>query len=797
MSGNYLKIAWRNLVKDRQFSLLNLAGLSTGIACVILIYLWITDERSIDRFNEKDSQLFQVIKTSYNSDGTVETHETTPGLLAQSMVQAIPEVEYAIPVSTEPSGLLSANEKHIRARPQFVGKDFLNVFSYQLIDGNKERALSDKHGILLSDKLALKLFNATSGLVGKTLVWDGIDEMDGPYTISGIFKAPPANASAQFDIVFSYDLYYDTFKDRFGLDKWYSNNPSTYVILRKGTDVRLFNNKIRDFAKGQFQKAHGKVNKYEGIIFAQRYSDKYLHNRYENGVQAGGRIEYIRIFSVIAVFILLIACINFMNLATARASRRIKEVGIKKVIGASRRTLILQYMGESVLTTLLSLLGAILFVSLVLPQFREITGKDLRLNFDTNLIIAVTIITIVTSLLAGSYPAIYLSGFKPVAILKGKLSNSSGESWIRKGLVIFQFSISVILIIGVIVVHRQMELVQTRNLGYSKDNVIQFENEGKLRQDLRPFLNELRKMPGVVNASSMDGDLFGEHSGGGGISWPGKQPDQGLEFDGLDVDEGLLATLDLKMKEGRFFNGQTSSEIEKVIFNETAIAAMGLKDPVGQIVTMWGKEKQIIGIVRDFHFKSLHNKLGPFFLRYSPNNSNILVKIKAGKEKETIGQLDRFYKSFNMGLPFEYKFLDDSFETLYAAEQRIAVLSRYFAGIAILISCLGLFGLVAFTAQKRQKEIGIRKVVGASVSQIFVMLSKDFLKLAIIAILIAFPGAWWITNQWLTDFAYRTNIGAEVFIVAGISLLLITILTISFQAIKAALANPIKSLRTE
>lgn len=797
MFRNSLKLAWRNLLKDRQFSLLNLLGLSTGLACVLLIYLWVRDERSIDKFNAKDDRLFQVIKTSLNVDGTIETHETTPGLLAKSMADEIPEVEYAISVISDDMGIVSTGNKPIKAQPQFVGKDFFNVFSYPWIDGDKSKALTDRHGVLISDKLALKLFNTTKGIVGKTLVWDGSDELDGSYIVSGIFEAPPSNASAQFDILFSYDLYYDTLKDKYGLSTWHSNSPSTYVILKKGTDVKQFNDKIRNFAQVKFKIAHGSVNKYEGIIFAQRYSDKYLHNRYDNGVQAGGRIEYVRLFSIIAIFILVIACINFMNLATSRAARRIKEVGVKKVMGARRGMLIFQYMSESMLMTLLSLIGAILFVSLVLPQFRIITGKDLSLHFDLNLTLVVLAITLITGIAAGSYPAIYLSRFKPVTVLKGKLQISAGESWIRKGLVVFQFAISAILIVSVLVVYKQMDLIQTRNLGYNKDNIIQFANEGKLRQNLATFLSEVKKIPGVVNASSMNGDLVGNHSGGGGVSWPGQLTGQGIEFSGLDVDDDLMGTLDLKMMEGRFFSKQFTGESDKVIFNEAAVAAMGLKDPVGQTVTMWGKKKQIIGVIKDFHFESLYKEVRPFFFRFSNDNSNVLVKIKAGKERETISRVEKFYKNYNLGLSFEYKFLDDSYQALYASEQRVSVLSRYFAGIAIIISCLGLFGLAAFTAQKRQKEIGIRKVVGASVSNIAAMLSKDFLKLVLIAVVVAFPLSWWAMNQWLDNFAYRINIGAGIFVIAGVAILLITLLTIGFQAMKAAVANPVKSLKTE
>lgn len=797
MIKNYFKIAWRNLVKDGHFSFLNVMGLSLGLACALLIWLWINDERSVDKFHEKDSQLFQVMKTSVNADGTIAVHETTPSLLAGSMAAEIPEVEYAVSVVNGSTGVLSSGEKQVKATPKFVGKDFLHVFSYPWIDGNQEKVLSDTRGILLSDKLAMKLFGTTAGLIGKTLVWDGEDELDGTYMVSGIVKAPPVNATAQFDVLFSFDLYYSTFKDKYGLMNWYSNNPSTYVIISKGADVQQFNDKIRDFARTKYKAAHGEVDQFLGILFAQRYSDKYLYNRYENGVQAGGRIEYVRLFSIIAMSILLIACINFMNLATARASRRMKEIGVKKMMGARRITLVLQYMGESMLMALLSLTGAILLALLVLPQFQAITGKDFSVHVDGSLVLAVSIIALVTGLVAGSYPAFYLSGFKPARVLKGKLDTSAGESWVREGLVVFQFTISVILIVSVWLMYRQMELIQHYNLGYNKENIIQFERDAKIGRASTAFLSELRKLPGVVHASTMDGDLVGSHSGGGGISWPGQLPGQGIEFDGLDVDYDMAETLGLQMAMGRFFSEQFTAEKDKVIFNEAAIAAMGLKNPIGQTVMMWGSEKQIIGVVNDFHFESLHKKVGPFFFRLAHDNGHVLVKIQAGKEKETIAKIEQFYKSYNPGLPFDYQFLDDSFQTLYAAEQRVAVLSRYFAGIAIAISCLGLFGLAAFTAQKRQKEIGIRKVLGATVAGIVRLLSKDFVKLVLVAVLIASPIAWWAMNRWLANFAYRIDIEWWMFAVVGMAAVVIALATVGWQAIRAAVANPVDSLRDE
>jgi ABC-type antimicrobial peptide transport system permease subunit len=445
--------------------------------------------------------------------------------------------------------------------------------------------------------------------------------------------------------------------------------------------------------------------------------------------------------------------------------------------------------------TILSLIIAITLVYLLLPSFTEITGKDIVLDFDKDLLLSIAGITIITGIIAGSYPALYLSGFSPALVLKGQVKVLVGESWVRKGLVIFQFAISVILIVSVMVVYKQIEFIQSKNLGYDKDNVIRFDNEGKLRRGVSTFLTEVKKLPGVVNASTMSGDLVGNHSGGGGISWEGKT--QGIEFSGLYVDYDLLETLGLEMVEGRTFSPEFGSDRDKVIFNETAISMMGLKDPVGKTVTMWGAEKQIIGVVKDFHYESLYENVGPFFFTCTENTMKTVVKIKAGMEKETLDRIDEFYREFNEGLPFDYQFLDQDYETLYAAENRISILSRYFAGVAILISCLGLFGLAAFTAERRTKEIGIRKVLGSSALGIVYLLTSDFTKIVFASLFIALPLSFLLMRQWLNGFAFRIELEWWVFTGAGLVTLLIAWLTVGIQTVKAANINPARCLKSE
>jgi ABC-type antimicrobial peptide transport system permease subunit len=513
----------------------------------------------------------------------------------------------------------------------------------------------------------------------------------------------------------------------------------------------------------------------------------------------GGRIIYVKLFSIIAVFIILIACINFMNLTTAKASRRIKEIGIKKAVGAGRRTLVLQYLGESMLVAFLSLAIAVLAVDVLLPQFNSITGKHLSLDLSANLAFSLLAITVFTGLVSGSYPALYLSKFSPAIVLKGKFNTSTGEQWARKGLVVFQFTISIIFIVSVWVIYKQLEFVQTKHLGYEKDNIIYFKTEGKVVEQSEAFINEMKSIPGVLNASSMWGSIMGLTSfTTGDFDWEGRNDDEIIQFEHLGVDFDMIELLGIKMAAGRSFSRSSPSDTSRIILNEAAIKIMNVKDPVGKKFGLWGRQYEIVGIAKNFHFKSLHEDVKPFFLRVTPDDFNkVLVKIEAGKEEETIGRIKEFYKTFNPGFAFDYDFLDSEYQALYSAEKKVATLSRYFAGLTILISCLGLFGLASFTAERRLKEIGIRKVMGSSVSGIVYLLSSDFNKIVLTAIIIALPLSYFGTKSWLNNFAYRIDLEWWYFPAAGLVAFAIAWLTVGMQAYKAARVNPTKCLRDE
>lgn len=781
-------------MKDRQFSLLNLLGMSTGLACALLIWLWVADERSVDKYNEKDGQLYQVM-ANLKTDGAIKTMEYTPGILAKALKDQFPEIQYSVsmlPASWfSGKGVIADGETHIKAGGQYVSKDYFDVFTCPFIEGDRSRVLSDKASVAISEDLATKLFNTPGNALGKTIHWDQGD-FSGPYVVTGVFKANPSNATDQFDVLFNYDLLLEK---RPYLLKWGNDDPSTYIIVKKGADIHRLNNEIHDFIL--------KRDKDAGVsLFLIRFSDRYLYSNYENGVQAGGRIAYVKLFSIIAVFLLLIACINFMNLSTARAARRSKEVGIKKAVGASRGILVLQYLGESVLMAISALILALILVKVFLPVFNEITTKQLELHFDAGMIVSVLGITLFTGLVAGSYPAFYLSGFKPAAVLKGKVKTSLAEVWVRKGLVVFQFTLSIAFIAAILVIYKQVAFIQSKNLGYNRDHLLHFEVSNISDTDTvglnasASFINELRNTPGIVSVSSYYHNLTGGHGGTSGLDWPGKKPGANIEFANLEVGYDFTQTAGIKMKEGRAFSDDAAAQNE-IVFNETAIKTMGLKDPIGKTISLWGEKRQIVGVAADFNFESLYQNIKPCFFQVLPGMPNVLVRIKAGAEKPVIAQIGRIYSSFYPGLAFDYRFLDSDFQLLYASEARVEILSRYFAGMAILISCLGLFGLAVFTAQRRQKEIGIRKVLGASVSGVTFLLSKEFLQLVLVAIVIAFPLVWYALHSWLQAFAYHVDIKADSFLITGLAAIGITVLTVSFQSVKAALRNPVESLRVE
>jgi predicted permease len=785
MLKHNLILIYRNFLRAKGFFLINLIGLSTGLACTLLIYLWVRDEIGKDKFNVNDSRLFQVMENQQYADEVLTT-TSTPGVLSDALKDEIPEVEYAVTTSWISPFTLSIKDHNVKAEGYYVGPDFFNIFSFPLVQGNAKQVLADKSAIVISRELAVKLFSTEENVIGKTVEF----QHEKSFQVTGVFDKV-ASASQQFDFVLSFE----EFKvENTWVTNWDSNGPPTYITLHEGGDAAAVTAKIKNFVK-----ARNKDSSVE--LFLIPFSNRYLHSSYKNGKQEGGRIVYVRLFSIVATFILLIACINFMNLSTARASRKAKEVGIKKSIGAQRRSLVLQYISETLVTATLSLFVALAAVYILIPPFNLLTQKHIQFSLtDPELLLSVIGITLVTGLLAGSYPAIFLSGFKPAAVLKGEMKGSWGELWARKGLVVFQFSLSVILIVSVIVIYKQIEFVQTRNLGYNKNNLIRIPMEGKLVTSRETFLTEVRSLPGVVKASSMGHSLLGRNNNTSGLEWEGKNPDDNILFECVRVNYDMIETLGVEFAQGRSFSKEHSTDTSAIILNEAAVRVMGLKDPIGKTVKLWDQYNlEIIGVVKDFHFQSLHDIVNPLFFLISEKNTwNVVIRLESSKQAETLKSLEKLYTSFNPGFTFEYTFQDADYARLYASEQRVASLSGYFAVFAILISCLGLFGLAAFTAERRLKEIGIRKALGSSSTKIVLLLSGDFTRMVLVSILIGIPMSYWFLNSWfLPRFAFHIELTAWYFVMGGMIALIIAWLTVASQAIKAANVNPVQCLRSE
>ncbi|MDB5145372.1 MAG: hypothetical protein JWQ66_4085 [Mucilaginibacter sp.] len=784
MLKHNLLLFLRNIRKHKSTFVINLTGLSCGLACVLATYLWINDEWSFDKYHANDSRLYQVMDNVKSEHG-IETNKNTPHILSEVLALEMPEVDCIVTATPDlcfPEFTLSANGKKIQGLGKYTSKDFFKLFSYHLIEGNVSSVLSDKKGMALSESQAKNLFGSAGNAIGKTVGYKVVG-IERQCVVTGVFKDVPVNSSEHFDFVLSFD-------DLKGIMQmgptWGTELFSTYLTVKKGTNIERFNNQLTRYIKGK----SGDTSR---TFFLKRFSDNYLYSKYQNGKEAGGRIDYIKLFALIAFFILVISSINFMNLSTAKAASRVKEIGIKKAIGANRKMLIAQYLGESVLTTLLSLVIAATVGYLLLPQFNELTQKNLHFHFSAGFCLVLLSITLFTGLLSGSYPALYLSGFKPALVLKGRFNNPVAEKITRKGLVVFQFSLSIIFIVSVIVLYKQIGYIANKNLGFDKNNVVYFECDPKTSE---AYLNEIQKIPSVESASSMIGHLIGDlYVANGRIAWSGGV----IPARSFGVNYGMLETLGMKMKEGRSFSRSfhsDSSQISQIIINEAAADAMGLKNPVGTIIKGNNYNTEIVGVVKNFHFQSLHEKIEPMKFYLTPG-ATIVVKIKQGKEHEALNNLESLYKIFNPGGIFSYKFLDRDFAALYTSERLVSGLSGYFAALSILISCLGLFGLAAFTSEMRIKEIGIRKVLGSSVSGIVRLLSGEFMKMILIAICIALPLSYLIIKKWLEGFAYHINLEWWYFACAGMVTLGIALLTVGFQSVKAALANPVEALRAE
>jgi putative ABC transport system permease protein len=792
MLKNYLKVAFRALRQNKPFSILNILGLSLGMACSLLILLWVEDERSVDAFHTNKNRLYAFYEREISPD-KVEADYENPALLGEELKRTIPEISLAVSSDWDDDFTFRGEGRTLKAKGGYAGQDFFQMFSFPLLQGKAAYALSEPADIAISKTLALKLFGSVDGAMGKTLSRDQKNSWKN-FVVKAVFDDLPPNSSLHFEFLINWQAYY---QEHPWMQRWDNSGPLTLALLKPGANPKLVAAKVKHFFD-KYGSDH--IPGYRTELIMQPFGEMYLHSDFKDGYNSGGRIEYVLLFSLVAVFILVIACINFMNLTTARSMRRAREIGVRKVIGAGRGSLIGQFLGEAVLLAGLSMVVALVAIGLLLPAFNSITGKQILLPSSSLLFwLQLVGLTLLIGCLSGSYPAIYLSSFRPIAVLKGVVKTGTGAALFRKGLVVFQFALSIILIIGTLVVTKQVKYIQTMSLGYDRHALLYIPIEGDLMQHYALFKREALSMPGIQQVSSMSEQLTIIDDGTVSVEWPGKSASFKPSFSFSRVGLGFIQTLKAQLLTGRDFSSSFPTDSTAFILNQQAVSLMGFQNPVGQELNMWGRKGKIVGVIKDFHFGSLHDPIKPLILLFDEriDNGSILVRTKPGQTAEAISGLRRLCRQLNPAFPFSYQFADSEYQKLYKSEMVIGTLSNYFAFLSILISCLGLFGLAIFTAEQRTKEIGIRKVLGAGAGQLFLLLSKDFLILVLLAFLVGSPIAAWSMQRWLNDYAYPTHLSGSIFIIAGLLAFFIALMTVSYHAVTAALANPVKSLKAE
>ena len=792
MIRNFLKIAYRSLLKNKGFSAINITGLAIGMASAMLILLWIQHETSYDRFHQNKDRIYEVWNR-VSFDGKLSTWNTVSALTARALEKDLPEVERAVRVNQGTNLLLSVGEKKIKSSGSIVDTGFLQMFSFPMLRGNPSTALNDVHSVVLTEKLSQSLFGDEDPL-GKMIKIDNGDY----FTVTGILKNLPNNTRFEFDYLLPWSFLKISKDNDFG---WNDNSTPTYVQLKRHAGYAGMNSKLKDLK----QKYDGEAKELKWELFAYPLDRWRLHSSFTNGVEDnGGRIAFVKLFGIIAGFILLIACINFMNLSTARSEKRAKEVGIRKVAGAQKSTLIFQFIGESVCLALLAGIVAIGIVEISLPAYNQLTEKTLMLDFGSVYTwVALLGFILFTGLLAGSYPAFFLSSFKPVMVLKGTFKKSNRLVTPRKVLVVMQFTVAIILIISTIIVKQQIDHARNRESGYNKDQLVYHYLTGDIPKNYALIKNDLLSSGIAMSITKTNSPLTERWSSGWGQSWEGKDPNVNTSFDRYSSDEGLGTTAGLQFVQGRDFDlKQFPADSTGLIINESALKVMKFQQPIGKIVRDLNIDWHIVGVVKDFILTSPYEPTRPMLIcgaKSSFLNFNVM-QIKLNAQHSTADNLNKaaaIFKKYNPEYPFEYAFVDEEYARKFDNEQRQGILAALFAGLTIFISCLGLLGLATYMAETRVKEIGIRKVLGASVMRITALLSKDFVVLVIISFIIAAPIAYWGMSKWLMDYSYRVTISWWVFVLAGISSVTIALVTVSYQAIKAALGNPVKNLKTE
>ncbi len=789
MIRNHIKIAWRNLIKNKAYFFINIFGLSLALTVSFLMLLWVHDERSVDTFHENDDRLYLVKRTVPLEQGVLDVYENSSYPLLRTAAEQLPEIEKYLTLGRTFEDNLKVDNVDFRASGTFTNADLFQGFSFPVIQGDITQLDKKPEAIAISESFAKRIWgqNWQTIAMGKS-----IEIMDnGDFTVEAVYKDFPSSSSIQNDFYYSFQKFLN---DNEWALEWGNNGMQGVFLLKEGADPALVSTKLNTL----FQNNIKGENK-EGC-FLQKFSDSYLYGKFnEKAEVSGGRIEYVRIFTIAAFFLLIVSCINFVNLSTVYATKRSGEIGVRKVVGARKKALIIQFLSETSIITSIAFVAAFIITMLLLPSVSSFVDKNLQIDFTKPIFwISILSVFIFTTLLSGAYPAMVISSFKPVEALKGKSREKRSATSFRKGLVILQFGLTILLIVAAIIVKLQVNYINEKDLGIAKDHIVSIHQDQKLTEKYDALRNELISSNAIEDVTLVGPSPLDVRSSSSGIVWPGKAVEQeNIEFSLLWTAHNFPKVFNVPNVEGSYYR-EGSKDTMNIVVNQKAVEIMGIEDPIGKTIQIWGKQRNIIGVLKDFHNRSLYEVIQPAVFFLDPNDAGMMfVKLEAGKTKEALVSLQQAFNKVLPDVPLHYDFLDRSYAAKYKSEVLTGDLTYYFAFISILISCLGLFGLATFMAKQRTKEIGIRKVLGASVNSITALISKDFLKLVSFAILIASPLAYYFMNSWLDDFAYKITITWWIFAFAGMLTITIALSTIGFQAIKAALADPVKSLRTE
>lgn len=806
MFKHHLNISIRSLTKQKGYTLINLIGLTTGMACAIFILIFVMDELSYDKYHSKADRIARICGKGMLNDNEFD-FAVVGAPTGGALIQDFPEVEDAVRFRDRGSFIVSKGDQHFKEQSIiYVDSNLFDIFDFEMVEGDPKKALTAPNSMILSEEMAKKYFGDENP-IGQILKMD--HEAD--YQVTGVFAEIPHNSHFRFDIFLSMSTLEES-----RMPFWTNFNYQTYVLLKEGTQLEALDAKIPQMVEkyigpeieqylGATMEQFEEMGNHLGYYF-QPLTDIHLHSDIGDELGANGDMSYVYIFSAIGFFLLLIACINFMNLATAKSSKRAREVGIKKVVGAVRSQLIGQFLSESLLLSIISTLLSLGIVALLLSSFNQLAAKEMSMAVlgRWEIIGAIMFITILVGMMAGSYPAFYLSAFRPVSVLKGELSRGAKSGWLRSGLVVVQFCITAVLIVGSIVVSKQLSYIQNKKLGFDKERLLVINDTYVLGERVDAFKEEMLRDPRITHASITGFIPVGGNNNSTSF-WEGKHPtaEKTQVISNWRVDHDYIPTMGMEIVEGRNFDRAFSTDSVAIVVNEATSRFYGWEDPIGQeLSTHTGEEDEIttykvIGVVKDFHFESLRANIVPLLLYLGNNRSKTTFRIQHDNMTEVLAEAEKKWEEFAPGQPFDYAFMDERFDRIYRAEQRFGNIFSIFAGIAILVACLGLFGLAAYMAEQRTREIGIRKILGASPRQVVVLLSREFALLIAIAFIIAIPLAWYAMNNWLQGFEYRTEIGISTFLWAALAVFTIAALTVSSQAVKASLVNPADSLRYE